>query len=642
MLQDLASEQYLSFHQQNGSFHVSGCWTGVEDFRRAVRKLLARFSAHSDSGEVEDIPHDSLSSLISQVSESGLFRDAAKIPPLSSGRTPPKVEQPSRMNASSLSGHVPVVSSATPLSSTTPLFSAVSTASLISSSRAHTTTSTTEVHTGTVTMASEVRPLPTSTGHPPVSSRQPLKPEVTVSRTVPGGSRGPLDSSQSLLTTMSFPRTRERTSSLPLYTSPTSTTAQGTSSMTSRPKVTPTVDSLLLPHHHHHHLPIHTSAGYGDIDISQILASVGVSSSSSLRDSGQPPVGGGLKVSDVPYMDEIGDLDPSTLQVMKKTGLCQMTGITLNCAIGSATLSASSEQGLDDMRNIFITSYSELHPVLVREVRFNTLDDTDLLQSYAAECDNKYKSTAFWMDRKNKTLRMASKKETELERAYKQLSSHVTAHQVERHKFFGDHYLSKAERQQTGTTGPSAVTTATTPPKSTHPTHTAPPKSTHPAHTSVFTVDSLSLQPTVVPPTSTQSIFEAAAKPQERLDGSAHTGPPPTTGRVDSTHTAHTRTTHGPLRPSGSGSEASFGTTGGSPLDQPTLGGSHVPRSSQKDKSPYSEEGELTSMFVMLVCIVCLWLVSCGHTLKHVSCTLCISSVVYFVIWLHCCFVVDI
>ena len=83
--------------------------------------------------------------------------------------------------------------------------------------------------------------------------------------------------------------------------------------------------------------------------------------------------------------------------------------------------------------------------------------------------------------------------------------------------------------------------------------------------------------------------------PQERLDGSTHTGPPPTTGRVDSTHTDHTRTTHGPLRLSGSGSEASFGTTGGSPLDRPTHGGSHVSRSSQKDKSPYSEEGELTS-----------------------------------------------
>ena len=431
---------------------------------------------------------------------------------------------------------------AAPLLSTTPLSSAVSTVSLTSSNRAHMTTATTEVHTGTVTMGSEVRPLPTSTGHPPVSTRQPLKPEVAVSRTVPGGSRGPLDSVQPLGVELT-----PTVDSLLLHT-----TAPGTLSMTSRPKVTPTVDSLLLPHHYHHHLPIHTSAGYGDIDISQILASVGVSSSSSVRDSSQPPVGGGPKVSDVPYMDEIGDLDPSTLQVMKKTGLCQMTGITLNCAIGSATLSASSEQGLDDMRNIFITSYSELHPVLVREVRFNTLDDTDLLQSYAAECDNKYKSTAFWMDRKNKTLRIASKKETELERAYKQLSTQVAAHQVERHKFFGDHYLSKAERQLTGTTGPSAVTTATAPPTSTHPTHMAPPKLTHPAH--------------MAPPTSTHAT-----------------------------------------------------------LNRPTLGGSHVPRSSQKDKSPYSEEGELTSMSVMLVCIICLWLVLCSHTLKHVSCTLYIS-----------------
>jgi O-acetyl-ADP-ribose deacetylase (regulator of RNase III) len=357
---------------------------------------------------------------------------------------------------------------------------------------------------------------------------------------------------------MSFPG-RERSHSLPLTSTPAPDPLH-----TSRPKVTPVVDSLLPPNYSNLHLPIHTSAGHSDIDISQILANVGVPTSS---------VGTGPKIPDAPYMDEIGDLDPGALYLMKKLGMCQMTGITLNCGIGSVTLSASREQGLDEMRNMFLTSYSELHPPLVKEIKYNMLDDTDVLQSFAAECDNKYKNTAFWMDRKSKVLRLASNKETELERAHKQLSSHVTAHQVERYKFYGDHYLSKSEK-------PLATTAVGLP------AATAPPPTTR---TATFTVDSLVLQPAKVP-LGTPSIFEAAANPQERPDGSAHTSIPPSSGGlVDPRVAHHHKTTQGQLRVSGSGSEASFTTAGGSPLDHPHTH-SHISRSSQKDKSPSSEE----------------------------------------------------
>ena len=271
------------------------------------------------------------------------------------------------------------------------------------------------------------------------------------------------------------------------------TTSTAPPNLTSgKPKGASSVDDLLaqsadLPTSHP---SVRTTSGAATLDIGRQVAA----RHTALGYSG---------ISTEPVMDDIGDLDRNTLQLMKKLGKCQMTGITLNCDIGSVTLSASTEEGLERMRNAFLMEYSELNPPKEKKNSYNVLDDTDMLQSHAAECDHKYTHCAFWMDKRAKVIHIASRNETELDAAYKQLVSQVVVHQVDRAAFFGQQYDSGlppttvASGKTSSALMPSTVTDTVTPP-------------------TLFTVVGLNpTPPTATPPTTSTpaqglSIFEAA------------------------------------------------------------------------------------------------------------------------------------
>ena len=255
---------------------------------------------------------------------------------------------------------------------------------------------------------------------------------------------------------LSFSRPREGSRSVPLGTAerPHSAVFPSTTALdltSGKPKGASSVDDLLaqfadLPSSHP---SVRTTSGAGALDIGRRVGA---------RDT----ILGFADVSAEPVMDDIGDLDRSTLQLMKKLGKCQMTGITLNCDIGSVTLTAATEEGLERMRNAFLLEYSEINPPKGKEVPYNLLDDTDVLQSHAAEADQKYRQCAFWMDKRARVIHITSRSETELDVAYKQLVSQVIAHQADRAAFFGQNYDSGLPATTVSTGKTSSILTSST------------------------------------------------------------------------------------------------------------------------------------------------------------------------------------
>ena len=502
-LQELAGEQCLSCNMQEGSFHVSGCWKGVEEFRSAVRMVLTDLASRSTFGAADQMqmPQDSLSSLISQVSQS---RETHRLR-LSDGPFPREAlptTEPTPPQHTTSPGPVatPVVTTVTS-PSTRPKVQ--TTESLVTTERvprpSTSAAGSSSVHHPPTAPPSTEGRQEGSRSVPPVTSasKQPLKakhPDALTSTKTAGGVK---DDSVIQERLTQFPKPREGVRSVPLGTVDKTSSAVFPSTaplnLTSgKPKGASSVDDLLaqfadLPTSHP---SVRTTSGAATLDISRKVTA---------RDTA-------LGYSDItaePVMDDIGDLDRSTLQLMKKLGKCQMTGITLNCDIGSVTLSASTEEGLERMRNAFLMEYSELNPPKEKEISYNVLDDTDVLQSHAAECDHKYKHCAFWMDKRAKVIHIASRNETELDAAYKQLVSQVIAHQVDRAAFFGQQYDSGlppttvASAKTSSALMPSTVTDTVTPP-------------------TLFTVVGLNpTPPTATPPTTSApaqglSIFEAA------------------------------------------------------------------------------------------------------------------------------------
>ena len=499
-LQELAGEQYLSCNTQEGSFHVSGCWKGVEEFRSAVRRVLTNLASQNTAGAGDQMPQDSLSSLISQVSQG---RETHRLR-LSEGASP-------RMALAATERTVPQQTTS-PGPIATPVVTTVTspstkpkvqtTESLVTTEQAprpSTTSASSSAHRPTAPQSTEGRHEGSSVATAVTSAaKQPLKakhPDLPASTRSKGGVK---DDSVTQERWMEFSRPREGVRSLPLGTADRADSAfptTATLNLTSGKPKGASVDDLVarfadLPASHP---SVRSTSGSGTLNIGRRIGT---------RDN----ILGYTDAAVEPVMDDIGDLDHSTLQLMKKLGKCQMTGITLNCDIGSVTLSAATEEGLESMRNAFLMEYSEINPPKGKEIQYNVLDDTDMLQSYAAEADQKYKQCAFWMDKRARVIHIASRSETELDAAYKQLISQVIAHQVERAAFFGQHYDSElpATTVSSGRT-PSVLTSSTVA------TTAAPP--------ALFTMVGL----TPVPPAATTltasapdqglSIFEAAQIP---------------------------------------------------------------------------------------------------------------------------------
>ena len=501
-LQDLASEQYLSWNTQDGSFHVSGCWKGVEEFRSAVRGMLTDLARRRMTGSADEMPQDSLSSLLSQVSL-GREVHGIRVSEGASLRVALTAAEPNlpQQTTSPASSSTPVVTTVTS-PSTRPKVQ--TTEPLVTTAQAPrpsiTSASTTSLHKPTAPPSPEGKhkgshsvPVASSASKQPLKAKHPDLPPSTKKQ------YGVKDDFLLQERMMDFSRPREGVRTVPLgnadgtATSAFPTTA--TLNLTSgKPKGAGSVDDLLsrftdLPTTH----PlVRTTSGSGTLDIGRPIEGRGTILGSA-----------DVKLSASPVMDDIGDLDVGSLQLMKKLGKCQMTGITLNCDIGTVTLSAATVEGLERMRNAFLMEYSEINPPSMKEIQYNILDDTDVLQSHAAEGDQKYKHCAFWMDKRARVIRIASHKETELDAAYKQLASQVLAHQVERAAFFGQHYDS----------GVPATTAAGGGATSVVPSTTVAVSDTSPA---LFTIVGLSATPPMsAPPTTSApsqglSIFEAA------------------------------------------------------------------------------------------------------------------------------------
>lgn len=457
-LQELAGEQYLSCNTQEGSFHVSGCWKGVEEFRSAVRRVLTSFASQNTASAANQMPQDSLSSLISQVSQ-GRETHRLHLSEGASLRMALAATEPTQPQQTTSPGPIatPVVTTVTSPSTKPKVQTTESLVTTEQAPRPSTTSASTSssAHRPTAPPTTEGRHEGSSVAVAVTSaSKQPLKakyPDLPASTRDKGGVK---DDSVTQERWMEFSRPRERVRSLPLGTTDRTDSAFPTTTalnLTSGKPRGASVDDLVarfadLPASHP---SVHSTSGSGTLNIGRRIGT---------RDN----ILGYTDVSVEPVMDDIGDLDHSTLQLMKKLGKCQMTGITLNCDIGSVTLSAATEEGLESMRNAFLMEYSEINPPKGKEIQYNVLDDTDMLQSYAAEADQKYKQCAFWMDKRARVIHIASRSETELDAAYKQLISQVIAHQVERAAFFGQRYDSElpATTVSSGRT-PSVLTSST-------------------------------------------------------------------------------------------------------------------------------------------------------------------------------------
>lgn len=498
-LQELAGEQYLSWNTQEGSFHVSGCWKGVEEFRSAVRLVLTDLASQSAFGAADQmpIPQDSLSSLISQVSQG---RETQRL--RLTGGPSPHVALPATQLTPQLQTTLPDVVAApvvTTVISPSTRPKVQTTESLVTTEQAP-RPSTTSAPTSSLTHKPTAPPSTEGRYEairvaPPVTSasKQPLKAKHNDPLASTKKKGDVKDDSVTQERHWQFPRPRERSHSVPLGTveRPNGTVFPSTTPLdltSGKPRDASSMNDLLAqyPDLPSSHPSVRTTSGAGTLDIGRRVGA---------RDT----ILGFADVSTEPVMDDIGDLDRSTLQLMKKLGKCQMTGITLNCDIGSVTLTAATEEGLERMRNAFLMEYSEINPPKGKEIQYNLLDDTDILQSHAAEAEQKYKQCAFWIDKRARVIHIASRSETELDAAYKQLISQVIAHQVDRAAFFGQTYDSGLPATTLASERTSSILTSSTAAD----TVTAP---------NLFTI--VGLHPT--PPTASSappqglSIFEAA------------------------------------------------------------------------------------------------------------------------------------
>ena len=516
-LKNLALEQYLSCSILEGSVQVSGCWEGVQEFRKSLWRELADYSGLMITREMEE-PQDSLSSLVSQASMNRERERRLQEGLISPGKSASSSSVTFLTHDPILTSTVLSPSSLSQSTKFSPSFTRPSPSHFTKTSLPSSTGSphVTEGASGTFRGSTQQTSLSGSTTTTSVTSTSaPLQPFRSSATSLTGSYTSPSLVTRTTVATHTSP---SGTRSLPLGGPDTATTTTPASSKTQTKlrgsKLTPvsltsatlsaggaaalvdgldsggsadriqdllTSDGLSKLGFTDFHLPISSSSGAGSVDVSSLLG----------RAKGKatdPPVS---RVQ----MDEIGDLDPNSLYLMKKLGHCQMTGITLNFSTGSVTLTANSEAGLEAMRNAFITEYSKLNGAKIRQIKYNLLDDVEVLQSYAVECDQKYRNCAFWLDERERCVNLVSLNQEELEAAHRQLSSNMLAHQAEKSRLYGGGYRTLETTKQTPVTKATAPMTTT--------------------QSSSFTI--VGMQKVSVPSTTAPSIFEAATqKPSTR------------------------------------------------------------------------------------------------------------------------------